>query len=297
MKVIFTGRLALTMELIPAVLLDDAFLQDVHEKGKIKELIHLWWLGQSGFLIQWNGIHILTDPYLSDSLTKKYEGTEKPHNRTCQKVIDPARLDFIDIVTSSHNHTDHLDGETLIPLIAVNPGIQMIIPEANRAFVSDRIRMPLNFPKGLNDGKSVSIKGINFHGIPAAHNVLERDAEGQCKFMGYVIDCGGIKIYHSGDTLLYPGMTDLLHHFEIDLAILPINGNDPSRSSAGNLDAKEAVGLAKSINAKMTIPCHYNMFAFNTADISLFIHECEEKKINYQVLEIGGSFTIQSLYA
>ncbi len=73
----------------------------------------LWWLGQSGFLLQWQGIHVLLDPYLSDSLTKKYSQTDKPHVRMTELVIDPARLSFVDIVTSTHNHTDHLDAETL----------------------------------------------------------------------------------------------------------------------------------------------------------------------------------------
>ena len=62
-------------------------------------------------------------------------------------------LDFIDIVSSSHNHTDHLDGETLIPLIQVNPNIKLIIPEANREFVSNRIKCDPDYPIGLNDGE------------------------------------------------------------------------------------------------------------------------------------------------
>ena len=77
----------------------------------------IWWLGQSGFLIQWNGSVLLFDPYLSDSLTKKYAETQKPHVRMSELVINPLLLNNIDIVTSSHNHTDHLDAETLIPLL------------------------------------------------------------------------------------------------------------------------------------------------------------------------------------
>ncbi|HNV30368.1 MAG TPA: MBL fold metallo-hydrolase, partial [Cyclobacteriaceae bacterium] len=81
---------------------------------------HIWWLGQSGFLIQWNKKCLLFDPYLSDSLTKKYATTNKPHERISELVIDPSLLDCIDIVTSSHNHTDHLDAETLIPILSKN---------------------------------------------------------------------------------------------------------------------------------------------------------------------------------
>ena len=90
----------------------------------------LWWLGQSGFLFQWRGQHLLLDPYLSDSLTKKYAATDKPHVRMTARALDPAALDFIDVVTSSHNHTDHLDAETIVPLLRVNKGIVLIVPSA-----------------------------------------------------------------------------------------------------------------------------------------------------------------------
>jgi len=105
--------------------------------------------------------------------------------------------------------------------------------------------------------------------------------------MGYVIEIGGKKIYHSGDTLLFPGMEDILRPFNVDLAILPINGNDPSRGVAGNLNASEAVWLAKQIQAKLTIPCHYDLFSFNTVDVSVFIEEAKKMKIPFKVLELG----------
>ena len=88
---------------------ETAFLKSVHKHKNDKEHFNLWWLGQSGFLIQWNGKHLLMDPYLSESLTKKYAQTDKPHIRMTEKVVNPLNMDFIDVVTASHGHTDHLD--------------------------------------------------------------------------------------------------------------------------------------------------------------------------------------------
>ena len=105
-------------------------------------------LGQSGFLLEWQGAHVLLDPYLSDSLTMKLSETDKPHVRMTELVIDPARLWFADIATSSHNHTDHLDAETLSPILAGNPRLKLVIAEANRAFVADRLRSTPRFPLG-----------------------------------------------------------------------------------------------------------------------------------------------------
>jgi L-ascorbate metabolism protein UlaG (beta-lactamase superfamily) len=153
----------------------DSLLADIHASNHRDGGFRLWWLGQSGFLLQWHGIHVLLDPYLSDSLTKKYRETETPHVRMTELVIDPARLSMADIVTSTHNHTDHLDTETLCPILAANPHVKLVIGEANRAFVADRLKIDAGVAIGLDDGTSIEISGIRFCGVASAHEALERD--------------------------------------------------------------------------------------------------------------------------
>jgi L-ascorbate metabolism protein UlaG (beta-lactamase superfamily) len=278
------------MKLIPAIKKDKALIAEMDMLLNDVNNFHLWWLGQSGFLLQWNGKRILIDPYLSDSLTKKYAATDKPHIRLSELVVSPELLKNISIVTSSHNHTDHLDAETLIPVFKNNPGIKFIIPEANREFVAERVKCEKGFPVGLNDGKSVTLEGFTFHGIPAKHNEIERDENNNCRYMGYVIEFGNYKIYHSGDTLWFDEMAGLLKPFAVDAALLPVNGNDPARKVAGNLDGREAAELAKAINAQYVIPCHYDMFAFNTADVNDFINESEKINQLYFILKGGQHF-------
>ena len=280
--------------LIPAYRKDQALQHEIQQAKKVggTDSFNVWWLGQSGFLLQWNKSCVLFDPYLSDSLTKKYAATDKPHVRMSERVIDPHQLSFIDIVTSSHNHTDHLDGETLKPLLEVNRGITFIIPEANRTFVQERAGCERDFPIGLTDGMSVTVGGFIFHAVPAAHNQIERDEKGQSKFLGYVVQFGRFSIYHSGDTLWYDGMQALLKPFNVDVAFLPINGSDPARGVAGNLNAMEAAQLGKAIGARYVIPHHYDMFAFNTANPRDFIKEAEKIGQNYIVPGHGEKITI-----
>ena len=273
-------------------------LQKEIQHAKANGNIHsfdIWWLGQSGFLIQWNKVLVLFDPYLSDSLTKKYLTTHKPHTRMSELVIEPQLLTGVDIVTSSHNHTDHLDADTLIPLLEVNSDIKFIIPEANRTFVVGRVKCDLQFPIGLNDGETFHYLGFTFHGVPAAHNELERDELGRCKYMGYVVKFGQWATYHSGDTLWYDSMIELLKPFQIDVALLPINGNDPARGAAGNLNVAEAAQLGKEIGAKVVIPHHYNMFTFNTADPKDFAREAEQRGQGYYVLKLGEGWNSSAL--
>ena len=281
----------------PAFQKDDALLADIEAARNQPGILHIWWLGQSGFLLQYNGKHLLFDPYLSDSLSRKYVGTDKPHLRISELVIEPRQLPLIDVVTSSHNHTDHLDAETLLPLIAANPAIQFVIPEANRAFIADRLHIDPAWPIGLTDWQTATVGPFVFHGVPAAHNELERDAEGRCKFMGFVVEIGRENeepfwVYHSGDTLWYDGMVDILRPFTVDVAFLPINGNKPERRVAGNLNPGEAARLGHEIGAKLAIPHHYDLFEFNTADPADFIHASKQYGTPYRVMQLGERVSV-----
>jgi L-ascorbate metabolism protein UlaG (beta-lactamase superfamily) len=265
----------------------DALLADVEAANRRDGKFRLWWLGQSGFLLQWQGIHVLLDPYLSDSLTKKYKHTDKPHVRMTELVVDPARLTMCDIATSTHNHTDHLDAETLGPILKANPKLKLVIAEANREFVAERLKIDPAMPTGVDDGTSIEIAGIRFSGVASAHETVERDERGRAKFLGYVLEFGDWKIYHSGDTMRYEGMAEKLKPFNVDVALLPINGRAPERRVAGNLFGREAAQLAKDIGAKLAIPCHYEMFEFNTASPDEFISECKKIGQPFQVLRCG----------
>lgn len=249
--------------------------------------LHLWWLAQSGFLVRCDGKTLLFDPYLSESLTAKYAATDKPHTRMTANPIAPQKLDFVDVVTSSHNHTDHLDADTLNPLFAANPDIKFIIPEANRAFICDRLKIGSTMPLGLNDGEKIDVAGWEVFGVPAAHEKLETNDAGQHKFMGFVARRSGITIYHSGDTILFDGMIGKLQPYNIDIALLPINGRLLERRVSGNLWGNEAAQLAKEIGARLVIPCHYEMFEFNTETPDLFVQTCQAIGQKYQVLKCG----------
>jgi len=267
--------------MIEPFLKDEAFLADVNRARERNDALHIWWLGQSGFLVHSGGQCLLLDPYLSDSLTKKYAATDKPHVRMTARVIAPEKLNFIDVVTSSHNHTDHLDAETLLPLRAANPRLQMIIAEANRAFVAERLKTDPPWPIGLRDGESVTCGNFKFTAVPAAHEAVES------QFMGLIIQTRGLSIYHSGDTVLYDGMAARLRPFKLDLALLPINGANPARRVAGNLNGIEAAKLARNAKVKCVVPCHYEMFEFNTASPDRFILEATALNQPYKILRAG----------
>lgn len=270
----------------------DQIREESHEAGSLR----IWWLGQSGFLLQLRSTggttNLLVDPYLSDSLTRKYADTDKPHVRMTDLAIDPGSLDMIDVVTSSHNHTDHLDGETLTALMLANSELSILVPAANVDFAADRLAVPSTRLLSVDAGEEIDIKGIKIHAVPAAHEAIDRDESGRCHYLGYVFEIGSYSVYHSGDTLRYDQQDKVVGAWNIDVAILPINGRAPERRVAGNLNGEEAAQLAHDIGASLVIPCHYEMFEFNTASPQRFEAKCQELGQRFRTMRCGESITI-----
>lgn len=274
--------------MIEPLLSDDAFLDDVGRARAQRNELHIWWIGQSGFLVVHEGRRLLLDPYLSDSLTHKYAGTDKPHVRMTRRVISPETIaPLVDVITSSHNHTDHLDAETIKPILSVNPNVELLVPAANRKFVSERLAIPVERFHRVDDGTADELRGFEIKGIAAAHDRLETNEEKYSKFLGYVVQSSPWTIYHSGDTVVYRGLMESLRPFNVDIALLPINGQ------VGNMNGADAARLAHDIGAKLVVPCHYEMFEFNTASPQeLFVPECERLGQPYKVLRAGERLTL-----
>ncbi len=271
----------------PAFRKDEALLAEMAEVSAEDPRLHVWWLGQSGYLIQHAGARLLVDAYLSDSLTQKYAATDKPHVRITERCISPERLTNIPLVLSSHQHTDHFDEATLGPLAEMNPNLQVMVPAGVLSQAQARLPLPSLCWKALDEGETQDAHGWRITGVAAAHNQIERDAEGRCKFLGFIIQRGGFAIYHSGDTLLHEGLVPALSPFACHLALVPINGNRPERRVAGNLNPHEAAQLARDIGASLAVPHHYDMFEFNTADPADFATACAKLHQPYRILRVG----------
>ncbi len=281
--------------MITPALKDDALLADIGAVPNDTDDLHLWWLGQSGFLLKWRGRTVLFDPYLSDSLTKKYAGTDKEHIRMTERCIAPERLGFVDVATSSHAHTDHLDAETLLPLAAAHgKPLPLVLPTANLQVAAERLAEGGFEMYGVDAGESVHVRGFEFIGIPSAHDTIERDAEGRCRFLGFVVRFGQWTLYHSGDTRWHDELPKLLAGYRPQVVLVPINGHDPARRVAGNLNGTEAAALAKACGARMAIPHHFEMFTFNTASPDEFIAACDAQAQPCRVLKCGERFTLAS---
>lgn len=230
----------------------------------------LHWLGQAGFVVTTPKYRVVVDPYLSDSLALKYRGTATPHDRMMPAPISPAGLASVDLVLCTHGHTDHMDAETLRPMIAANPQLRLIVPRAERELARARSDATEHRLIGLDAGETVEpLPGLAIRALPAAHETLDRDANGQFRCLGYCIEADGLRIVHSGDTIPFPGQVEEILAIAPHLALLPVNGRSERLRAlgiAGNLTIEEAIDLCRAGAIPAMIAHHYGMFAFNTAD-------------------------------
>ena len=133
---------AQAVTLIEPVLSGDALTADIEAADPGDGLV-LWWLGQSGFLVKSAAGRVLFDPYLSDSLTRKYEHTDKPHVRMTASLAIPPGQASRDrrrhLEPQSHGSPRRRDAPR--PCSPRILSAAFVIPEANRAFVADRVAL------------------------------------------------------------------------------------------------------------------------------------------------------------
>jgi L-ascorbate metabolism protein UlaG (beta-lactamase superfamily) len=227
----------------------------------------LAWLGQAGFALRYPGLRIFLDPYLSDCLEKKYRGTERPHDRLMPAPIDLEEIEGLNFVICTHHHSDHMDPEALPILASSHPSCRFIVPRASRDHAL-KLGVPAGQIVDVDAGEKITLATrCSLEAIPSAHESLETNERGEYRFLGYVLYLGSLTLYHSGDTILYPGLSDRVAAHPIDLALLPVNGR--GKGVAGNFTFAEAIQLCREAGIPYLIPNHFGMFAFNTVDRSV----------------------------
>ena len=227
----------------------------------------LFWLGQAGFWIETGAHRLLIDPYLSDSLARKYAGTRYPHIRMMPPPVSVAQLPRPDLVLVTHTHTDHLDPDTLGPLHDRFPDLCLVVPAAREAIARARIGPEAKLVPVDAGDRLDPLPGLTLTVFPAAHEAFDRDAEGRHPFLGYGIETRGLRLYHSGDCVPFEGLERRIKDFAPSIALLPVNGRDAERRAngvPGNFTLAEAIAL--SADCSFLIPHHFGMFAFNTID-------------------------------
>ena len=245
--------------------------------------IALWWLGQAGVVLRDATTTIFIDLFLTEHAI-----------RLVAPPFSPVTAPRADYVFCTHEHLDHFDARTIAVLAQAMPQTRFIVPQPIIEQVT-KLNIPSQRVLGALAHTPLALDSIQVFPVPALHGLTsppahynfgfdsQEDSKQVYRYLGYVIEMAGVRIYHAGDTLIYDGMIDLLRDLHIDIALLPINGRSYFREQqglVGNMDEREAAELAAAIGANVLIPIHYDMFAANRGRPGALLDYMQERHIN-----------------
>ena len=226
----------------------------------------IWGLGQMGFAVKGGEQVIYIDPILSDIVAIRFPENGESFHRAYPAPLRPEEVTNAHYVLCSHEHLDHTDPLTLGPLFKASSEAEFVVSGwAHEQLEEAGIPRERWIIPHL--GQPIQLGDICITAIPAAHYSLDEDEQMGCRFMSFLIEWNGVRLFHSGDTLIVPRWLDGLRSLpKIDIGILAANGRDPFRDAKdvlGNLTPEEAVWVAKEFGWDVLIGGHNDLFPGN----------------------------------
>jgi L-ascorbate metabolism protein UlaG (beta-lactamase superfamily) len=220
-------------------------------------------LGHAAFSIEHDGRTVLVDPFLT--------GNPKAAAKADEVAADAIFL--------THGHGDHL-GDTVD--IAKRTGATVVaIVE-----LADELSKSVDNIKDPNIGGTVDLGWVSVRLTPAWHTGTSPSGTASTP-AGLVIEIGGKRIYHLGDTGLFSDLALPSKRGHIDVAIVPIGGHY-------TMDRFDAVVAADFLKADQIIPCHYDTFPPIETDAEAFKKDVQDAGYaEVIVLEPGVSHDVR----
>ncbi|HJN38700.1 MAG TPA: metal-dependent hydrolase [Chloroflexota bacterium] len=240
--------------------------------------VQIEFLGHASFKFTAPGGEVIYfDPWITD-------------NPVCTTTLED--ITAADIVCVSHGHVDHLGeaieivkqtGATLIG----SPEVAGYATTHGIGFETDSC--PLNIGGSARLG-SVRYTMVQAHHSTGMHGIAYRDgsayAEPDGSVCGYVLDFDdGPIIYNTTDTGVFGDMALISQMYAPDLAIMPVGGKY-------TMGVKEAAVAASLIRPRAVIPCHYDTFPNQAADIGELRRRIDDLTPRTEVLEMKPGDTL-----
>jgi N-acyl-phosphatidylethanolamine-hydrolysing phospholipase D len=223
--------------------------------------IQITWVGHSCFLIQMDGVNILTDPIFNDRSSPFSIGGIR---RLVPPGLKLEALPPIHAVMISHNHYDHLDKHT-VERLGNKPTY----------FVPLRVAQWLKREKIENvvelDWWQASSSGaLKFHSVPVQHfsgrSPFDRN---ETLWSGWIVEGKKGKIFFAGDTGYFPVFKEIGERFgPMRISIIPIGAYRPRWfMKSVHVDPPEAVQIHRDMKSQQSIASHWGTFKLSDEPI------------------------------
>lgn len=243
----------------------------------------LWWLGQGGFVLKSpGGTLVVIDPYLSNACKALGDAAGLNFDRVFPSPLTPAEMVGVDVYAMTHSHADHLDPETLAGYRAAGGAGPYLAP-AETAEKLETLGVPperilRTWPNKVHTVGDLQIRAT--FAIPYSSDDLTH--------VGYLVRVqDGPAVYFTGDTAYHELLALGVRPHRPEILVAVING------AFRNLSPADAGRLAKELDVRIVVPCHYDLFPDNSLPPQLLRTNLlmEGLADRYRQLEHGRPFT------
>ncbi|MEZ5502792.1 MAG: MBL fold metallo-hydrolase [Halioglobus sp.] len=262
-------------------------------QARLASGLSVTFINHASFLIQVDGLNILTDPIYSERASpSQLAGPARVH----QPGIAFEDLPPIDVILVSHNHYDHLDEGTLRRFAAMKEQPLVLSGLGNGALFE---QLGLVRHQDLDWEQSIEVDGTRFTFTECRHR-SGRGVIDQMKTLwgAFAVHARSGSVYFAGDSGYSSHFRETGNrHGPFTLALLPIGAYDPRWFMADvHVNPQEAVQAHLDLRAQRSIAMHFGTFQLTyesftqpTEDLAVAMAESNLSEDEFSVLQPGDT--------
>jgi len=208
------------------------------------------WIGHSSFLVTLASTSALIDPVFSARIARFIP-------RHGEAGLQAADLPDVGALLVSHNHYDHLDEPSIRRM---NSTVPALLPAGLGRWFRRR-----GFTRVIEmdwwQREQVGPLAVTF--VPSRHWSRRTPWDtNRSHWGGFVIEGGGVTVYHAGDTGWFDGFRSIAERFpSIDLAMLPVGAYAPAWfMGPHHMNPEQALDALAVLGARAMVPMHWGTF-------------------------------------
>lgn len=218
--------------------------------------VDVCWVGHATVLLNFFGVHILTDPVLFDHIGAQIGLATLGRKRIVAAALDPFDLPRIDAVLLSHAHMDHMDLPSLQAVSRKTPSV-LTAPQTTDILSGLSFRNVNELRWGQSSLLTTPSGEVEIEAFQVKHWGARWKNDSYRGYVGFVLKRGGKTIVFGGDTAYTDSFSHLKQH-HVDLAIMPIGCY--GRGTGTHCTPEEAVRMANHAGADFIVPIHHSTF-------------------------------------
>ncbi|MDG9717243.1 MBL fold metallo-hydrolase [Streptomyces sp. DH24] len=245
------------------------------------DALDMHFIGTATVLLRYGDLTLLTDPNFLHRGERAHLGYGLVSRRLTEPGVDVTDLPPLDAVVLSHLHGDHWDRRA-------RRHLERSVPIITTPHAARHLRTWQGFDRagGLRDWESCTFRQgrsqVRITALPGRHSLQPVLRRLLPPVMGSMLEFGPrdgavrLRVYLSGDTLLYDGLDEIARRFpDAELAVLHLGGTRLPGGFVVTMDGAQGAELARRLGYRRVLPVHYDDYSVFRSPLQDFLTEAD----------------------